>query len=298
MTSTPRSLGHFGGDLSAVTLVSARSALSSLTFQALISTGRAVHHYARLPSADRGACPPSAHVVLLGEQPIPSGGMHSARLRWAAPRWRRDALMAVEAAYHCGATTVVAISSIFVGNVKRGDIRAHSWSRARPEVAAAVAVEAAADRFTALGGNAVVIRLGWPYGAGDPTTHRIIEGAAKGWQFLDGPPEALIPTVELHDGASGIAAALQLPAGSYDLTDGCPRTQGELAAAITDGTGRALHPLFDPQWGNGRLFGHSWPADHLPFRLATDWAPRHPDAAQHLFDLCRVRQHGPGNPSS
>ena len=113
-------------------------------------------------------------------------------------------------------------------------------------------------------------------------TRRILAAGARGWQLLDGPSSVCVPTVEFHDAAAAAVAALSAPAGLYYVTDGHPRTQGELTEIITAGLGRELHPLADAHWGHGQLFGYHRPVDGSKFRAITDWRPRYPDAAERL----------------
>ena len=111
----------------------------------------------------------------------------------------------------------------------------------------------------------------------------------RGWLLLDGPPEARVPTIETTDAASAAVAALTAPAGVYDVTDGAPRAQRELADAIAAAAGRDLHPLNDGSRGHGQLFGCARPADGAEFRAVTGWRPRFPDAAERLSQLCQSR---------
>jgi nucleoside-diphosphate-sugar epimerase len=86
-----------------------------------------------------------------------------------------------------------------------------------------------------------------------------------------------------------VIPALRAAPGIYNVTDRCPRTQGELSEAVAAGIGRPLHPLFDVRWGHGPIFGRSRRLDGAVFAAATGWSPRVPDSADRLAELCRAR---------
>ncbi|MBV9661037.1 MAG: NAD(P)-dependent oxidoreductase [Acidimicrobiales bacterium] len=291
MTALGRQAGAVR-DVRDVAVLGSQTALSRPIGRALAATGLEVQSGGLQTGADtattRGA--PSV-VVLISSLRMPAGSVRAAWSRIADSRSRRDAVSAVELARRSGATTLIAVSSVFAATQQVHSGR--TKSSPLPESGAALAIEAAADRFAHLGGESIILRLGWPYGANDPITSRLIDAAAKGWQLLDGPPEAIIPTVAVADAATAVTSALRAaPAGCYDVTDDTPHTQGELAAALQTGTGRRLHPLYDSRWGNGPLFGRSWVADNARFKQSTRWQPRWPDAAPHLAALCRIHPSG------
>ena len=230
-----------------------------------------------------------AALVMMSELCLPSGVMGSLRWRCGRGRLRRHAAELARRASRCGVTELVVVSSAL-----RYRPAAGSWldedapTDPSPETAAAAAAEAAADTFSWLGGHSVILRLGWPYGGDDRLTRRVIGAAAKGWQMFDGPPDVFLPTVEITDAASSILPALSAPAGRYNVTDGHPRTHGELGEAIAAGAGGALHPLFDLRWGHGSLFGRSRRADGTAFASVTGWRPAFRDSADRLADLSRA----------
>jgi hypothetical protein len=268
--------GHAGR---AVTVVGTRSPLEVAVCRALSAGGYRL--------ASMGSDAPV--LVVAGELALPAGWLVSRCRRWRAA-WRRDQFVAVaRLARERGVTRLVALSSALVsgrssgpgsGRLRRGDVP--------PEIAQALAAEAAAESFAGLGGAAVVLRLGWTYGETDRLTRQILAAAARGWLLLDGPPEARVPTVEISDAARAAAAALTAPAGTYYVTDGSPRALRELACAIAAAAGRELHPLDDGAWGHGQLFRYSRPADGAEFQAVTGWRPRFPDPAEQLSQLCQA----------
>jgi hypothetical protein len=48
--------------------------------------------------------------------------------------------------------------------------------------------------------------LGWPYDRDDGLTKFVLRAGAKGWQVLDGPAEAVVPTIAMSDAVSAVRA--------------------------------------------------------------------------------------------
>jgi hypothetical protein len=233
-------------------------------------------------------------LIIASELAVPGGPLTSRVRRRRAARQCRQLVRAARLARDRGAVRVVALSSAFIFGRHTGTRSDRTWLQgAPPETAQALAVEAAAEAFTELGGTSVVLRLGWTYGRADQLTRQILAAGARGWQLLDGPPGARIPTVEITDAAAAAVTALAAPAGLYYVTDGNPRTQRELAQIIQSGLGCELHPLADARWGHGQLFGRSRPVDGSRFSVVADWQPRYPDTAERLGQLCRLPEEQP-----
>lgn len=233
-------------------------------------------------------------LIIASELAVPAGPLVSRLRRRRAAQRCRQLVGAAHLARDRGAVRLVGLSSAFIfgRHADMGSDRSWMWG-APPETAEALAVEAAAETFTELGGASVVLRLGWTYGRADRMTRRILAAGARGWQLLDGPPGIGVPTVEISDAAAAAVAALSAPQGRYYVTDGRPRTQAELTKTIQAALGRELHPLADVHWGHGPLFGSHRPIDGSEFRQVTGWRPRYPDAAERLGQLCRVPENQP-----
>ena len=120
-------------------------------------------------------------------------------------------------------------------------------------------------------------------------TRWVLDAAVKGWQVLDGPEDPRVPTVEMGDVASAIVAALTLPTGVYDVSDGALRTQEELSDAIAAGMGHGLQPLGDARWGFGPLFSST---HHHGIALGSvaEWTPSYVDPLSRFFDLARFHE--------
>ena len=196
-------------------------------------------------------------------------------------------------ARHSGAARLTAISTVFRYRDDHG-LLLHPGSPAEPsaETASAAAAERAAHLFTRLGGDSVLLRLGWPYGRDECMTARILAAARRGWQLIDGDPAAWLAMIALPDAARAVVAALTLPAGTYNVTDGLSVTQGTLNARLAAGLGKnRLHPVGDPQWGaRGIPFGHSRRVSDTTFSDLTGWRPQMSNAAEGLIGELSTRE--------
>jgi nucleoside-diphosphate-sugar epimerase len=107
--------------------------------------------------------------------------------------------------------------------------------------------EAAAERFTRAGRTGVVLRFGFFYGPDDAPTRQIMESVRKGWFPLLGRPEAYTSWISHEDAASAVVAALNLPAGVYNVVEDEPLTRRELAAQLAQVLG-VKPPRLLPAW--------------------------------------------------
>ena len=100
------------------------------------------------------------------------------------------------------------------------------------------AAEANAARFTANGGRGVVLRFG-EFQAPDSDHADAVFGAARKGVFLDlGASDGYRPTIDADDAAAAVVAALDAPAGIYDIVDDEPITRRDYAAALAAAVGR------------------------------------------------------------
>ena len=98
-------------------------------------------------------------------------------------------------------------------------------------------------------GDTVVLRFGLFLGPDSESTQAALDAARGGASIALGPPRAYRPTIWLDDAASAIAAALGVPAGTYNVVDADPATNGEIDAALAAAVGiGALRPRA-PQGG-------------------------------------------------
>jgi len=149
-----------------------------------------------------------------------------------------------------------------------------------------LAAEANANRFSAEGGTGgVVLRFGWFYGPGARHSEQILSLARRHIGVVLGPPDGYLSSIHVGDGGAAVAAALHIPAGTYNVVDDEPLTKREYATALAAAVGKRA-------WvsGPGRaalLFGdrltsltRSLRVSNARFRKAARWHPRHPSARE------------------
>jgi hypothetical protein len=196
-------------------------------------------------------------------------------------RFRASALaarleQAAAAARAHDAARAIVLSTVFTYDDDRGlPLHVGSPTLMAAETAPAAAAEGAARLFTSLGGDSVVLRLGWTCGREEGITRRVLAAARRGWRLIDGDPGAWLALIAEQDAARAVLPALTVPPGTYNVTDGAPVTQGRLNAALETALGRSLHSLDDPGWGcDGTLFGVSRRIADTTFGDLTGWRPQ------------------------
>jgi len=217
----------------------------------------------------------------------------AARLRY---RYRDPALaagfeQAVTTARHHRAARVVVLSTAFRYDDDDGlTLHPGSPTLEAAETAPAAAAERAARLFTSLGGDSVVLRLGWTIGPEERITRRVLSAARRGWRLIDADPSAWVAMIAETDAARAVRSALTVPPGTYNVTDGYPVTQGMLNARLETALGRPLHSLDELGWGaDGILFGPSRRIADRTFGDLTGWQPQAAPAAESLAGLRYLR---------
>jgi UDP-glucose 4-epimerase len=133
------------------------------------------------------------------------------------------------------------------------------------------ALEAEDNALELFDGDTVVLRFGLFIGPDSGSTIASLEAARRGASIAPGPPEAYRPTIWLDDAAAAIAAALRAPAGTYNVADSDPSTNGEIDAALAAAVGvQRLRPR-PPQDGP---LARSQRVSNRRLREASGWAPR------------------------
>lgn len=141
-------------------------------------------------------------------------------------------------------------------------------------------------RFTARGGQGVVLRFGSFYSADAPSTQATVALARRRMFPVMGPGDHYMSSIHVDDAAAATVAALAVPAGIYNVVDDEPLPMLEYVAALTDAFGfkRAFHlPL-----GIARIvFGPSIEAvtrsqrvNNTMFKAVSAWRPRYPSVRQ------------------
>lgn len=229
-----------------------------------------------------------ATVVIVTEPNLPGIGTRL-RYRTRARKLEDEFAALARHARACGADQMVVSSTAFLyGDDGGTPLTTSSPTDPGAETVAACAAERAADLFNSLGGRSVLLRFGWVFGDHDPMTRRVLRAANKGWQLIDGRPDAWVETVGASDAASAIAAGLHAPAGIYNVSDGRPVTQAAITAVLEEATGARLHPLYQAAWGEpGLLFGCSRLLADSDFVSRTGWRALGCDIRSFLFEAVR-----------
>jgi len=148
------------------------------------------------------------------------------------------------------------------------------------------AAEASAQRFTAAGGIGVVLRFGWFYGPGATHSEEFLALARRhGIAFMIGPPHTYLSSIHVADGGRAVAAALQAPAGRYNIVDDQPLTKRAFADALAHAAGRK-HYIRAPgslaliMGDNTTSLTRSLRVSNTRFKQLTGWAPQFPSARE------------------
>jgi nucleoside-diphosphate-sugar epimerase len=174
--------------------------------------------------------------------PRPPGLASSLRHRFRTPALAAGFEQAVTTARGHGAARVVVLPTVFRYDDDRGLLlHPGSPTLTAAETAPASAAEQAARLFTSLGGDSVMLWLGWTCGTGEAITLQVLSAARHGWRLIDGDPAAWVAMIAEPDAARAILPALTVPPGAYHVTDGCPVTQGALNTRLETALGRDLH---------------------------------------------------------
>lgn len=96
------------------------------------------------------------------------------------------------------------------------------------------AAEANAHRFGATGADAVILRFGLFYGRGAEHSEQIMAMALRHIGFQAGSPDSYVSSIQLGDAARAVAAALDAPAGTYNVVDDHPVTAHDNTVAMAD----------------------------------------------------------------
>lgn len=144
------------------------------------------------------------------------------------------------------------------------------------------AAEDQAGRFGQGGGAAVVLRFGQFYAA-DAVHTRFMSRMAR-WRLpaVPGPKTAYVPAVAADDAAVAVVAALDAPAGTWNISDDVPLTRQAFNRAVADAlgvkaplvTGTSLLRMSP----STRFYLRSQRVSNRRFKEATGWSPRYPDA--------------------
>jgi nucleoside-diphosphate-sugar epimerase len=157
---------------------------------------------------------------------------------------------------------------------------------APPPLASARDAERETARFSARGGQGVVLRFGAFYSAEAPSTLATIQLAR--WRLFPiiGSGNHYVSSIHVDDAAAATVAALQAPAGIYNVVDDEPLPMREYVSALTEAVGfRPARHL--PLWMARRALGAGFEAvtrsqrvNNTMFKAVSGWSPRYPSVRQ------------------
>ena len=138
--------------------------------------------------------------------------------------------------------------------------------------------ETSAERLTAGGGTAVVLRFAGFYGP-DRMLRQMLRTVRRGWSPLPGAAGAYWSSVSHQDAAAAVVAAIDAPGGVYTVADDEPVTRqafGEICArAIGTPTPKLLPRWLSTLGGRtAELISRSQRMSNVTLKTATGWAPR------------------------
>jgi len=144
------------------------------------------------------------------------------------------------------------------------------------------AAETHANRFTEAGGVGVVLRFGQFYAWETIHTQYIRRMARLRLPGVPGPKGAYCPAIAVDDAAAAVVAALDVPAGHWNVCDDEPLTRQAYNQAVADALG-VKPPLLTGTLllklsANTRFYLRSQRVSNRRFKGATDWFPRYRDA--------------------
>ena len=166
-----------------------------------------------------------------------------------------------------------------------------SPTQPNPVTASALDAEAAAGEFTASGGAGVVLRFGAFYGSDSEHTLLQLKMARAGFSALPGKPQDYVSSISTDDAAAAVLAALEVPAGIYNVVDDQPLTHEEYDRSLAEALGvRRLRRLWLPT-GSLEHIARSHRVSNGRLRRVSAWEPRYPSVADAWSDLVAATAH-------
>jgi nucleoside-diphosphate-sugar epimerase len=151
-----------------------------------------------------------------------------------------------------------------------------------PKIGASAAdAETSAARFTEAGGSGIVLRFGMFYAPDAVHTQEMTSRARRGISLVAGRPDAYQSMIHADDAASAVVAALDAPAGTYDIVDDDPLTRRDVAKVL-GGALRLPGSLARLGGSYTEIMARSQRVSNRRFKELTSWAPRYPSLRQGL----------------
>jgi nucleoside-diphosphate-sugar epimerase len=144
---------------------------------------------------------------------------------------------------------------------------------------AALRGENEAAGFTGAGGRGIVLRFGGFYGPEAPSTTEMMSMAKRRMLAKVGPGSNYFSSIYVADAARAVVAAIDLPAGTYNVCDDEPLPFSEYVRVVAESVG-ARKPLRLPGFLGPMLFGDSWKylspsrrVSNAKLKAASNWIP-------------------------
>jgi nucleoside-diphosphate-sugar epimerase len=267
---------------------SSRSEANGVTLRDLGATPVATDLFD--PASVRAAVADSEAVCNLATKIPPLMRMRKASAWDENNRLRREATRhLVDAAIAGGAQVFVQESISFI-YADGGDNWLDETAPVKPAWPAALdstlEMEAEVDRFTKGGGRGVILRFGLFYGPEAQSTRDSVKMARRRMLPVIGKGDNFFSSIHVGDAARAVVAALNAPAGAYNVAEDEPSTQVEYAGAFSRAIG-APRSMRVPRW-LGKLF-LGGPAAYIlqssrvsnrKFKEATGWSPKYPSVRE------------------
>jgi len=145
--------------------------------------------------------------------------------------------------------------------------------------------EAAAERFTRSGAVGIVLRFAFFYGPDSDFAVDMIRYVRKGWAPAFGEPSGFVSSVTHDDAATAVVAALDVPAGVYNVVDDEPVRRREFYDSLAAALG-VRPPKFPPAWlkrvagSLGETLARSQRISNRKLRDASGWRPATPSVRE------------------
>ena len=143
----------------------------------------------------------------------------------------------------------------------------------------ALDAERSAHQFTLGGGVGVVLRFAALYGP-DSLLAEMLDVMRRGWSPLPGPTTAYFSSVSQDDAATAVVAALNVPAGIYNIVEDEPMRRGEWVRSLAGAAG-IPEPKPIPKWLTGfggsmmKLMARSQRISNARFKAVSRWTPKY-----------------------
>jgi nucleoside-diphosphate-sugar epimerase len=162
-------------------------------------------------------------------------------------------------------------------------------------ISSARRAEEASTRFSAAGGESVILRFAALYAADAQNSHKVAELLLRRRYPVVGRGRNFQSSIHADDAAAAVRAAVRLPAGVYNVADDHPLR----AVELTEGIARLLgapRPSRVPSFVARALAGsfvtdlltRSLRLSNARFREHGAWAPRYADALEGWAEIARA----------